>query len=50
MAAFPTGVAIVTNDAASTPKGFASNAVSSVSAEPPLLLACVGRSSFAPRA
>ena len=46
MAAFPTGVAVVTTlDAAGAPKGFASNAVTSVSAEPPLLLVCVDRTS-----
>ena len=40
--AFPTGVAIVTTaDSEGHPKGLTSNAFSSVSAEPPLLLVCV---------
>ena len=46
MSAFPTGVAIVTTlDEEGAPKGLTSNAFSSVSAEPPLLLVCVDRNS-----
>jgi flavin reductase (DIM6/NTAB) family NADH-FMN oxidoreductase RutF len=46
MGAFPTGVAIVTTlDARDEPKGLTTNAICSVSAEPPLLLVCVDRSS-----
>jgi flavin reductase ActVB len=46
MSAFPAGVAVVTTlDADGTPKGLTTTAVSSVSAEPPLLLVCVGRES-----
>ena len=46
MAAFPTGVAVITTcDADGAPKGFTSNAVTSVSLEPPLLLVCVARTS-----
>src|SRR2546423_12069348 len=42
MGAFPTGVTIVTAlDADGAPRGLTSNAVCSVSAEPPLLLVCV---------
>lgn len=42
MSAFPTGVAIVTTlDEQGEPKGLTTNAVCSVSAEPPLLLVCV---------
>lgn len=42
MSAFPTGVAIVTTlDEHGEPKGLTTNAVCSVSAEPPLLLVCV---------
>ena len=42
MSAFPTGVAIVTTiDEAGGPRGLTTNAVCSVSAEPPLLLVCV---------
>src|SRR3981081_4800591 len=44
--AFPTGVAIVTTmDTQSQPKGLTSNALCSVSAEPPLLLVCVDKHS-----
>lgn len=44
MAAFPTGVCIVTTlDADGTPRGLTTNAVTSVSAEPPLLQVCVDR-------
>lgn len=42
MAAFPSGVAIVTTrDAEGTPRGLTTTALCSVSAEPPLLLVCV---------
>jgi flavin reductase (DIM6/NTAB) family NADH-FMN oxidoreductase RutF len=46
MSAFPTGVAIVTTlEPDGTPRGLTTNAVTSVSAEPPILLVCVDRSS-----
>jgi flavin reductase (DIM6/NTAB) family NADH-FMN oxidoreductase RutF len=46
MSAFPTGVAIVTTlDEAGTPRGLTTNAVCAVSADPPLLLICVARTS-----
>jgi flavin reductase (DIM6/NTAB) family NADH-FMN oxidoreductase RutF len=46
MSAFPTGVAIVTTlDERGAPRGLTTNAVCSVSAEPPLLLVCVDTSS-----
>jgi flavin reductase (DIM6/NTAB) family NADH-FMN oxidoreductase RutF len=46
MASYPSGVAIVTTvDADGTPRGLTTTAVSSVSAEPPLLLVCVDRMS-----
>jgi flavin reductase (DIM6/NTAB) family NADH-FMN oxidoreductase RutF len=46
MSAFPTGVAIVTTlDEQGEPKGLTTNAVCSVSAEPPLLLVCVDKTS-----
>jgi flavin reductase (DIM6/NTAB) family NADH-FMN oxidoreductase RutF len=46
MSAFPTGVAIVTTlEPDGTPRGLTTNAVTSVSADPPLLLVCVDRSS-----
>ncbi len=46
MSAFPTGVAIVTTlDADGQPRGLTTNAVSSVSADPPMLLVCVDRTS-----
>ena len=46
MTSFPTGVAVVTTaNRAGTPFGFTSNAVSSVSDEPPMLLVCVARTS-----
>jgi flavin reductase (DIM6/NTAB) family NADH-FMN oxidoreductase RutF len=46
MSAFPTGVAIVTTlEPDGTPRGLTTNAVTSVSAEPPILLVCVGRES-----
>jgi flavin reductase (DIM6/NTAB) family NADH-FMN oxidoreductase RutF len=46
MSAFPTGVAIVTTlEPDGTPRGLTTNAVTSVSAEPPILLVCVARDS-----
>jgi flavin reductase (DIM6/NTAB) family NADH-FMN oxidoreductase RutF len=46
MSAFPTGVAIVTTlEPDGTPRGLTTNAVTSVSAEPPILLICVDRNS-----
>jgi len=46
MSAFPTGVAIVTTlDAHGQPRGLTTNAVCSVSADPPMLLVCVDRTS-----
>jgi flavin reductase (DIM6/NTAB) family NADH-FMN oxidoreductase RutF len=46
MAAFPTGVTVVTTlDGTGQPKGLASSAFTSVSADPPLLLVCVDKSS-----
>jgi flavin reductase (DIM6/NTAB) family NADH-FMN oxidoreductase RutF len=46
MSAFPTGVAIVTTlDQHGAPRGLTTNAVCSVSAEPPLLLVCVDTAS-----
>jgi len=46
MSAFPTGVAIVTTvDERGEPRGLTTNAVCSVSADPPLLLVCVDRTS-----
>jgi flavin reductase (DIM6/NTAB) family NADH-FMN oxidoreductase RutF len=46
MGAFPTGVTIVTTlDSAGQPKGLTSNAVCSVSANPPLVLVCVDKNS-----
>jgi flavin reductase (DIM6/NTAB) family NADH-FMN oxidoreductase RutF len=46
MGAFPTGVGIVTTlDQDQQPKGLTSNALCSVSAEPPLLLVCVDKNS-----
>ncbi|MBA2331251.1 MAG: flavin reductase family protein [Actinobacteria bacterium] len=46
MSAFPTGVAIVTTlDEHGEPRGLTTNAVCSVSADPPLLLVCVDRTS-----
>jgi flavin reductase (DIM6/NTAB) family NADH-FMN oxidoreductase RutF len=46
MGAFPTGVTVVTTlDADGVPRGLTSNAFSSVSAEPPLLLVCVDKRS-----
>jgi flavin reductase (DIM6/NTAB) family NADH-FMN oxidoreductase RutF len=46
MSAFPTGVAVVTTlDADGEPRGLTTNALCSVSAQPPLLLVCVDRES-----
>ena len=46
MASFPTGVTVITTvDEDGSPKGFTSNAVSSVSMDPPLLLVCVALTS-----
>ncbi len=46
MSAFPTGVTVVTTlDAEGQPRGLTCNAVSSVSADPPMLLVCVDRQS-----
>jgi flavin reductase (DIM6/NTAB) family NADH-FMN oxidoreductase RutF len=46
MASYPAGVAIVTTvDADETPRGLTTTAVSSVSADPPLLLVCVDQMS-----
>ena len=46
MSAFPTGVAIVTTlESDGTPRGLTTNAVTSVSADPPILLVCVDRDS-----
>jgi flavin reductase (DIM6/NTAB) family NADH-FMN oxidoreductase RutF len=46
MGAFPTGVTVVTTLTGSgQPRGLTSNAVCSVSAEPPLLLVCVDKNS-----
>jgi flavin reductase (NADH) len=42
MSAFPTGVAVVTTlEPDGTPRGLTTNAVTSVSADPPILLVCV---------
>ncbi len=46
MSAFPTGVAVVTTlDEEGQPRGLTTNAVTSVSADPPMLLICVDRTS-----
>jgi flavin reductase (DIM6/NTAB) family NADH-FMN oxidoreductase RutF len=46
MGAFPTGVAVVTTlDADGVPRGLTTNAVTSVSADPPSLLVCVDNGS-----
>ena len=46
MSAFPTGVAIVTTlESDGTPRGLTTNAVTSISAEPPILLVSVDRQS-----
>ena len=46
MSSFPTGVSIITTlDADGAPRGLTSNAICSVSADPPMVLACVDRRS-----
>ena len=50
MARFPTGVTIVTAPTAEGPAGLAANAVTSLSLEPPLMLACLDRGSRTLRA
>jgi flavin reductase (DIM6/NTAB) family NADH-FMN oxidoreductase RutF len=46
MGAFPTGVGVVTTmDADNQPRGLTTNALCSVSAEPPLMLVCVDKNS-----
>lgn len=46
MSAFPTGVAVVTTlEEDGTPRGLTTNAVTSVSSDPPILLVCVDRNS-----
>lgn len=46
MSAFPTGVSIITTlDADGTARGLTSNAICSVSVDPPMVLACVDRQS-----
>jgi 3-hydroxy-9,10-secoandrosta-1,3,5(10)-triene-9,17-dione monooxygenase reductase component len=50
MARFPTGVTIVTAPTADGPAGLAANAVTSLSLDPPLMLACLDRGSRTLRA
>lgn len=50
MGRFPTGVTVVTALTAAGPAGLSANAVSSLSLEPPLMLACVDRGSRTLRA
>jgi len=50
MARFPTGVTIVTAPTAEGPAGLAANAVTSLSLDPPLMLACLDRGSRTLRA
>ena len=50
MSRFPTGVTVVTALIDSGPAGLAANAVSSLSLDPPLMLACVDRGSRTLRA
>ena len=45
MSRFPTGVTVITALTAAGPAGLAANAVSSLSLDPPLMLACVDRGS-----
>jgi 3-hydroxy-9,10-secoandrosta-1,3,5(10)-triene-9,17-dione monooxygenase reductase component len=45
MSRFPTGVTVITALTATGPAGLAANAVSSLSLDPPLMLACVDRGS-----
>jgi flavin reductase (DIM6/NTAB) family NADH-FMN oxidoreductase RutF len=50
MARFPTGVTVVTALAGTDPAGLAANAVTSLSLDPPLMLACLDRGSRTLRA
>ena len=50
MSRFPTGVTIVTAPTADGPAGLAANAVTSLSLDPPLMLACLDRGSRTLRA
>jgi flavin reductase (DIM6/NTAB) family NADH-FMN oxidoreductase RutF len=50
MARFPTGVTVVTAPTDEGPAGLAANAVTSLSLEPPLILACLDRGSRTLRA
>jgi flavin reductase (DIM6/NTAB) family NADH-FMN oxidoreductase RutF len=50
MARFPTGVTVVTAPTDDGPAGLAANAVTSLSLDPPLMLACLGRGSRTLRA
>jgi 3-hydroxy-9,10-secoandrosta-1,3,5(10)-triene-9,17-dione monooxygenase reductase component len=45
LASFPTGVTVVTATGASGPSGATANAVTSLSLDPPLMLACLDRGS-----
>lgn len=45
MSRFPTGVTVVTAQGADGPAGLAANAVTSLSLDPPLMLACLDRGS-----
>ena len=48
MSAFPTGVAVVTTlEQDGTPRSLTTNAVTSVPADPPMLLVCIDRDSRA---
>ncbi len=50
MGRFPTGVTVVTASTADGPAGLAANAVTSLSLDPPLMLACLDRGSRTLRA
>ncbi len=50
MARFPTGVTVVTASVPAGPAGLAANAVTSLSLDPPLMLACLDRGSRTLRA
>jgi flavin reductase (DIM6/NTAB) family NADH-FMN oxidoreductase RutF len=50
MGRFPTGVTVVTASGADGPAGLAANAVTSLSLDPPLMLACLDRGSRTLRA
>jgi flavin reductase (DIM6/NTAB) family NADH-FMN oxidoreductase RutF len=50
MARFPTGVTVITALTADGPSGLSANAVTSLSLDPPLMLACVDRGSRTLRA